>query len=90
MAVSDASRFGCWKTMPTWSRRSRVRSAGRSRVTSRPATDTVPDAGWMSVAATASRLDLPDPDGPTTAVNSPGPTVMLTWSSAVSVRSPSG
>jgi hypothetical protein len=41
-------------------------------------------------AATASRLDLPEPEGPTTAVRLPLGTSRVTWSRAVRLPSPSG
>ena len=39
--------------------------------------------------ATASRLDLPAPDGPTTATSSPGTTCRSTWSRATTCSAPS-
>ena len=61
-------------------------NAGQRRVgspsTTRPATRTLPAVGRSSVPAMASSVDLPDPDGPTTAVNSPVPTVRVTDLSA--------
>jgi hypothetical protein len=55
-----------------------------------PSMVTVPVSGVMRVAATASRLDLPEPDGPTTAVRLPFGTLRVTWSRAVRRASPSG
>ncbi len=76
--------------MPTRSRRSAVRALALSRAVSSPATTTRPSSGRSSVAATASRLDFPEPEGPTTAVSSPADTWRDTESRAVSRRSPSG
>src|SRR5581483_5049034 len=52
-------------------------------VVSRPPTDTVPPSGRLSPATMLSRVDLPQPDGPTMARNSPGATSNDTRSSAV-------
>ncbi len=76
--------------MPIASRRSAVRPFASIRAVSRPATTTRPASGRSSVAATASRLDLPEPEGPATATSSPGATLSDTSSRAVSRRSPSG
>ena len=48
----------------------------------------VPQVGRSSVPAIASRVDLPDPDGPTTAANSPSPIVSVTERSAVTGGDP--
>lgn len=53
-------------------------------------TRTTPDVGGVSVAATASRLDLPAPDGPSSAVVVPEGTVRETSSTATRTPSPSG
>lgn len=89
-AVSEGKRLGCWKTIPIRERRSALSSPRPSPAVSRPATRTVPLSGVISVAATASRLDLPEPDGPTTAVRLPSGTYRLTRSRAVRRLSPSG
>ncbi|CAM3683060.1 hypothetical protein STAL104432_27845 [Streptomyces albus] len=89
-AVSDGSRLGCWKTMPIRCRRSAAVSLRLIPVVRVPSTVTVPESGVMRVAATARRLDLPEPDGPTTAVTLPSGTVRLTRSRALSRVSPSG
>jgi len=44
----------------------------------------------MSVAATASNDDFPEPDGPVIPVTTPARAVRDTWSTAVTRRSPSG
>lgn len=89
-ALSEGSRFGCWKTIPMCSRRSSALAAAVSFPVSVPATTTRPESGVTRVAATARRLDLPEPDGPTTAVSVPAGTVRETASRAVSRPSPSG
>src|SRR5215218_5656002 len=79
-----ANRLNCWKTMPT-SERSRARarpSAGRGR----PSRRMVPPSIGSSRLIVRHRVDLPDPDGPTTTTTSPGSTSRSTsWSTC---RSP--
>ena len=65
-------RFACWYTTPTWRARSRARSSSERRDIRSPATWTVPPSGSSSPARQASRVDLPDPEGPVTATSSPG------------------
>ncbi|CAM5238780.1 hypothetical protein SGRIM128S_01991 [Streptomyces griseomycini] len=84
------SRFGCWKTIPMCSLRRAARPAGVSGPVLVPATTTSPESGVTRVAAAASRLDLPEPDGPTTAVCVPAGTSSETRSRAASRPSPSG
>lgn len=48
-----------------------------------------PEDTWSSPAATCMSVDLPEPDGPITAVNSPAPMSTLTSSSAVTRRAAS-
>jgi hypothetical protein len=78
-----------WKTKPMRSRRSRVSRRSLSPVSSVPPTRTEPDVGRSSPAAHCSSVDLPEPDGPMTAVNVPGPKPSETPSSAVTPPSPS-
>ncbi|KZM36650.1 hypothetical protein OJAG_06350 [Oerskovia enterophila] len=98
-AVSDAMSCGCWNTIPIRSRRSRAASEDTAEPAAAPPAGalttsspmrTWPAVGVVSVAATASRLDLPEPDGPSTAVVVPAGTVRETSSTAVTVDSPSG
>lgn len=89
-AVRAGSRLGCWKTTPILRRRSSASSPRVRPVAVMPSTTTVPASGVTRVAATASRLDLPEPEGPTTAVRLPLGTSSATWSSAVRRESPSG
>ena len=87
-AVRVGSRLNDWKMNPTRSRRSRVsrRSSSLVRSTSprwtRPwSTDSRPARQW-------SRVDLPDPEGPITALNRPRPKPTVTPSSAVTAAGP--
>ena len=60
--VRHFSSTGAWKTMPT---------SAIGRVTVRPATVTAPTVAGRSPATMRSRVDLPQPLGPTSATNSP-------------------
>ena len=60
--VSQGSMVGFWKAMP-------IRSA--LAATSRPPTTTTPDVGFTSPLTSLRIVDLPQPDGPTRARNSP-------------------
>ncbi|MNY57837.1 hypothetical protein D3C86_1940990 [compost metagenome] len=60
--VSQGSMVGFWKAMP-------MRSALAS--TSRPPMMTAPLVGCSRPAASRMIVDLPQPDGPTSATNSP-------------------
>src|SRR5205814_1836294 len=53
-----------------------------------PPTRTVPPSGVSKPPMMCASVDLPDPDGPVTATNSPAPMVTLTRSSAWIVSSP--
>ena len=57
-------------------------------VTGCPPTDTVPSLARSRPATMVSVVDLPHPDGPTTAQNSPGSTVMVTSRRAVNAPPP--
>jgi hypothetical protein len=87
-AVRTGSRLNDWKTKPTFSRRSAVsrRSSSDSSVT--PSSATEPDVGRSSPASTCISVDLPDPDGPITAVNRPAGKPTVTPSSARTAASP--
>src|SRR6478752_3359881 len=89
-AVREGRRLGCWKMMPILSRRSAVRPESGNPPASSPSTTTRPAVGRTRVAATASRDDLPDPEGPIRDTNSPACTLRLTESRALRVPSPSG
>ena len=70
-AVSIGSRLKNWKMKPMWSRRSWVSAVSSRPVTSTPATDTLPDVGLSRPARMCMSVDLPEPDGPMTAVRRP-------------------
>ena len=67
-AVSIGSRKKRWKTKPICRSRSRLRSASDSRATSRPSNSSVPDVGASTQPSMCSSVDLPQPDGPRTAM----------------------
>ena len=56
--------------------------------TGRPPTLTLPSLGLSRPATRVSVVDLPHPEGPTTAQNRPGSTVMVTSRSAVKAVPP--
>ena len=88
-AVSIGSRLKNWKTKPMCSRRSFVRSLSPSVVISVPAMPTVPDVGLSSPARMCISVDLPEPDGPMTAVPLLGVISTVTPRSASTAVSPS-
>ena len=88
-AVSIGSRLKNWKMNPMWSRRSLVSAVSSSRVMSWPAISTCPSVGWSSPARMCIRVDLPEPDGPITAVSLPRAMSSDTPRSASTAVSPS-
>ena len=70
-AVSIGRRLKNWKMKPMCLRRSFVSSLSPSWVISVPAIETDPDVGGSRPARMCIIVDLPDPDGPMTAVSSP-------------------
>src|SRR4051812_2108583 len=52
-----------------------LRFHGGTPVTSRPPTSSSPDWCWLKPAMSRSSVDLPEPEGPSSAKNSPGWTV---------------
>ena len=88
-AVSIGRRLKNWKTKPMWFRRSFVRSESFSVVISVPAIATEPDVGVSSPARMCISVDLPEPDGPITAVSFPRGTSTETPRSASTAVSPS-
>jgi hypothetical protein len=87
-AVSIGSRLKNWKMNPTWSRRRCVSWLSSMPTTCWPAISTLPEVGLSSPARMCISVDLPDPDGPMTAVNCPGGTWMVTPWSASTQESP--
>ena len=78
-AAARRRRKNCWKTKPMWRARSAARrrsDSSRDVVARRPARR--PRVGRSSVPMMWSRVDLPEPDGPTTASNSPSSTIRPT------------
>ena len=70
-AVSIGSRLKNWKMKPMWSRRSIVSSVSSRPLMSTPAIETSPDVGLSRPARMCMSVDLPEPDGPITAVRRP-------------------
>ena len=89
LAVSIGSRLKNWKTKPMLSRRSRVSASSLSVVISVPSTVTEPSLGLSSPARMCMSVDLPEPDGPITAVSLPRSISTDTSRSAVTAVSPS-
>ncbi len=87
-AVRVGTRLNDWKTNPISSRRSRVSSLSPSRLSSVSPTKTEPLVALSSAAKQCISVDLPEPDGPITAVNSPVYSSTVTSSRAVTVASP--
>ena len=69
--VIPSMRLKNWNTMPTWRRRIRARASSDASARSRPTTRTLPASGRSSPARTLRNVDLPQPDGPVRATNSP-------------------
>ena len=67
-AVSIGSRLKNWKMNPMWLRRSLVSASSSSAVISVPSIVTVPLSGRSRPARMCMSVDLPEPDGPITAV----------------------
>src|SRR5471032_1174621 len=74
MTLAHGSRVGAWKTMPVSGRGSRMGC---------PPIVAVPAVGRMRPATIRNKVDLPHPDGPTSAMNSSRSIVSDTSSSAV-------
>jgi hypothetical protein len=88
-ASSIGSRLKNWKTKPMCSRRSLVSSVSLRLPRGVPAMETSPVVGRSSPARMCMRVDLPDPDGPITAVSCPRGTSIETPRSASTAVSPS-
>ncbi len=88
-AVSIGSRLKNWKTKPMWRRRSLVRSESFRFVISVPETETLPDVGLSRPARMCISVDLPEPEGPITAVSLPLSTSSEIPRSASTAVSPS-
>ena len=88
-AVSVGSRLNDWKTKPMCLRRSFVSRRSAIAEISSPPTRTAPDVGRSRPASRCISVDLPEPDGPMTAVNWPAGTSSETPRSASTADSPS-
>ena len=60
--MRQGSRFGAWNAIPT---------IFSGPATGRPSTRTVPCVGGLKPVQSFMNVDLPQPDGPTIAMNSP-------------------
>ena len=69
--VMPSSRLKNWNTMPMCVRRIRASSSSVLPVTSSSASTIVPSSAWSRPATRLSSVDLPQPDGPMMATNSP-------------------
>jgi hypothetical protein len=81
-AVSVGTRLKDWKTNPISSRRSAVNALSFSPVSSTSPMRTDPESAVSRAAQQCMSVDLPEPLGPMTAVNSPAPMSRLTPSRA--------
>ena len=88
-AVSIGSRLKDWNTKPMWRRRSLVSCLSPISVMSWPPIFTRPCVGRSSPASRCMSVDLPEPEGPMTAVNWPTGTLSVTPRSACTADSPS-
>jgi hypothetical protein len=88
-ALSTGIRLNAWKTKPSLSRRSAVNRLSSRFASSWPSTTTEPDVGRSSPASRCMSVDLPEPDGPMIAVNSPAGNAIVTPRNACTAASPS-
>ena len=88
-AVSVGSRLNDWNTNPMCLRRSRVSARSAIDEISSPPIRTDPEVGRSSPASRCMSVDLPEPDGPMTAVNWPAGTSSETPRRASTAESPS-
>ena len=87
-AVRVGTRLNDWNTKPIRSRRIWVRPASSSSPISWSPTKVRPDVGVSSPAMQCMRVDLPEPDGPITAVNRPRSNSTLMPARACTAASP--
>ena len=71
LAVRVGTRLNAWKTKPMRSRRRLVSALSFSLPSAVPSTTASPEVGVSSAARQCISVDLPDPEGPMMAVNSP-------------------
>ena len=82
-AVSTGIKLNCWNTNPMCSLRQRAMARSLRRRRSSPSTRISPSLGRSMAAMRWSSVDLPEPDGPMRATNSPFRISRLTWCSAI-------
>ena len=87
-AVSVGTRLNDWNTNPMRSRRSWVRPLSSRLPMSRSPTKVWPEVGRSRPAMQCISVDLPDPDGPMTAVKRPRSKVTSIPASAWTVACP--
>ncbi len=87
-AVSVGSRLNCWKTKPTRSRRRAVSCLSVIPVSDASPTTTSPLSALSRPARQCISVDLPEPDGPITAVKRLFSKDRVTPSRAVTAVSP--
>src|SRR6516165_3944730 len=80
--LMPSNRLKNWNTMPMCRRRMIASSSSVRPTNGSPARETSPSVGVSSPATMLSNVDLPHPDGPITATNSPGVIVKSTPRSA--------
>src|SRR5919106_1744781 len=71
-------RWNAWNRMPICCPRNEASSSSSREPRSWPSMRTLPEVGRSMPPITASRVDLPDPDGPTTLTELPGSTSRFT------------
>ena len=86
--LSVGSRLKNWNTNPSRSRRTRVSPSSASVSRRDPSSQTRPALGRSIAPHTCSSVDLPHPEGPTMATNSPRATSRLTSETAATAASP--
>ena len=86
--VSTGTRLKLWNTKPILRRRKMVRASSFREKMSLPSTVTAPPVGRSSPPSMCSKVDLPEPEVPTIATNSPSSTARSTPSSAFTSVSP--
>ena len=86
---STGTRLQNWYTSPTSRRRNTASSSSERAYTSAPFSSTWPEVGRSTPPMRCSRVDLPEPEEPTMATNSPSSTLKDTSSKARVTASPS-
>src|SRR5216684_1996403 len=87
-AVVRERRLKPWNTKPIFLLRTAASASLDIRATSAPSRKYCPDVGRSRQPVMCMNVDLPDPDGPVTARNSPRATSRLTPRSALTSISP--